>query len=567
MDPECKERILSDDYAALIVENDSDLSIIINHQDYCMVPINDAYSVLYTPINMLPGNLIQLYGYEIYPNCFGLMDIASFEASGITRLRAIPSFQLRGGGILIGIFDTGVEYTHNAFRNADGTTRIHSIWDQNIQSGTPPEGFHYGTEYLAESINEALQNENPLSIVPSTDENGHGTMVAGIAAGSVNEQNNFSGVVPDAELVVVKLRPASNFIKAHFGIPAEITCYEETDILMAMNYLNSVSASLNRPISVCFSLGTFQGSHDERGVISTYVSAMAERIGVAMVIAGGNEGNRGHHYFGEIPSGQEYDSLELNVGPDEQSFSMELWGFSPNTYSIDILSPSGEYIPRIPARLQESREIRFVFEETVINIDYQIIEERTGDPLIFMRFLRPAPGIWRFRVYASVQMAQVYHIWLPIQDFLTSQTTFVTPNNDTTLTSPGNTILPIVVTTYDHVTGSIYINAGRGYTRNNSISPDFAAPGVNLTVPTLNNSYGTATGSSLAAAHTAGVAAMFLEWGLSRGNLLTTVDIRNILIRGARRTPGTVYPNREWGYGILDVYGAFESFRGDISNI
>lgn len=567
MDQECKERIISDEYAALIVDIYADISDIISTDDYCTVPINDAYSILYAPINQLTPDLIHLYGYQTYPNCYGLVDIPSLEASGITSLRSMPSFQLRGSGILIGIIDTGIEYTHNAFRNADGSTRILSIWDQNIQDGTPPENFFYGTEYSNEMINQALQSEAPLSVVPSTDENGHGTMVAGTAAGSVSEENNFSGVVPDAQLVVVKLRPAKEFIKAHFAIPSEKLCYDETDIIMALLYLNIVAARMGIPISICFSLGTFQGSHDDRDILSGYISNMAEQIGLATVIAGGNEGNLGHHYYGEIPAGSDYDTVELNVGANEESFSMELWGFSPNTYSIDILSPSGEYIPRIPARLQESREIRFIFEETVITIDYQIIEARTGDPMIFMRFLQPAQGIWRFRVYSSPPNEQAFHIWLPLQDFLSSNTAFVTPNNDTTLTSPGNTTLPIVTTTYNDTTDSLFLNAGRGYTRINSISPAFAAPGVDLIVPSLNNTYSTATGSSLAAAHTTGVAAMFLEWGLLRGALLSSIEIGNILIRGARRSSDIEYPNEAWGYGILDVYGAFESFRGDINTI
>mgnify|MGYP001262139534 FL=1 len=156
MDQECKERIISDEYAALIVDINADISDIISTDDYCTVPINNAYSILYAPINQLPPDLIHLYGYQTYPNCYGLVDIPSLEASGITSLRSIPSFQLRGSGILIGIIDTGIEYTHNAFRNADGSTRVLSIWDQNIQDGTPPENFFYGTEYSNEMINQAL---------------------------------------------------------------------------------------------------------------------------------------------------------------------------------------------------------------------------------------------------------------------------------------------------------------------------------------------------------------------------------------------------------------------------
>nr|WP_281352930.1 S8 family serine peptidase [Anaerocolumna sedimenticola] len=97
------------------------------------------------------------------------------------------------------------------------------------------------------------------------------------------------------------------------------------------------------------------------------------------------------------------------------------------------------------------------------------------------------------------------------------------------------------------------------------MNPNLAAPGVNLVVPAPGKTYTTASGTSLAAAHTTGVAAMLLEWGITSGyySMLDSVEIKNLLIRGARRDPNNVYPNRAWGYGILDVYNTFNSLRGD----
>ena len=565
MDQNCREYALSEDYAEFIVELGQRLEQLTAIQNTCSAPLTTTHAVVYAPISNLPDNLIQIYGYGIFPSCFGLMDTGSLEASGVTRIRNIPSFSLRGEGVLIGIIDTGIDYTHNAFKNADGTTKIHSIWDQTIQTGEAPEGFFYGSEYTEAQINLALENINPLSVVPSTDEIGHGTFLAGIAAGTESPENNFSGVVPFADIVVVKLRQAKQYTRNFFSIPQDAVCYQETDIMLGVNYLISISNRLVRPLSICIGFGTSQGAHDERGVLSNYLSTIADLRGIGVTIAAGNEGNRGHHYEGIITRGIEYETVELRVGPNEAGFSMELWGDAPSTFSIDILSPTGEFIPRIPARIGETRVIRFIFEQTVIFVDYQIVEAQTGAQLILIRFNEPTEGIWRFRVYSNIDLDSRFNVWLPISNFISDQTYFTQPTPEITLTSPANTIIPINVTAYDYTNQSLFINASRGFTRNNNISPDLAAPGVNLIGPGPNNTYTTMSGTSVAAAHTAGIAAMILEWGIIEGNYtqLDSVEIKNLLIRGARRAPNNVYPNREWGYGILDIYNSFNSLRGE----
>ncbi|MFU0827414.1 MAG: Peptidase [Lachnoclostridium sp.] len=565
MDQNCREYALSEDYAELIAELGERLDQLTAIQNTCYAPINATHAVVYAPISNLPDNLIQIYGYNVLPSCFGLMDTRSLEASGVLRIRNIPTFNYRGEGVLIGIIDTGIDYTHDAFKNADGTTRIHSIWDQTIQTGQVPEGFFYGSEYTEDQINLALESADPLSIVPSRDEIGHGTFLAGIAAGTESPENNFSGVVPSAGIVVVKLRQAKKFIRNFFSIPEDVVCFQETDILFGINYLLNISNQLMRPLSICIGFGTSQGGHNQRGTLSSYLSAIADIRGVGVTIAAGNEGNTGHHYEAIIARGVEYETVELRVGPDEPGFSMELWGNAPASFSIDILSPTGEFIPRIPARIGETRIIRFIFEQTVIYVDYQLLEAQTGDQLILLRFNKPTEGIWRFRVYSNVDLDSRFNIWLPISNFISDQTYFTEPTPETTLTSPGNTIIPIVVTAYDYNNESLYLNASRGFTRGNNISPAFAAPGVNLIGPGPNNTYTTMSGTSVAAAHTAGIVAMLLEWGIVEGNFtqLDSVEMKNLLIRGARRFPNVNYPNREWGYGMLDIYNSFNSLRGD----
>jgi subtilisin family serine protease len=563
MTTEERERIVSQDYADLIINYSGDQSVLDPYRNDAINIINFFYAVVNVPVSRINDNTILTLGYSVMPLAYGLISQSSIEASGIIRLRSLPNFNLRGQGVLIGILDTGIEYTNPVFKYADNTTKIVSIWDQTIFSDNYPAQYNYGTEYLRDQINQALQSENPLSIVPSTDEIGHGTMLAGIAAGNEVPESGFYGVAPDAELVIVKLKQAKDYLRKFYIIPEDVPCYQTNDILFAYDYLVSVANKLNRPIAICFGIGTSQYSHDGRGKISSYLSLRAESSGLAIVIAAGNEGNARRHYYGTIDPDIKFDLVELSVGDKEAGFTMELWGSTGDLYSIDIQSPSGEYIPRIVPSLDETRLITFIFEPTVINIDYQLIESQSGEQLIMMRFHDPAPGIWRIKVYISGDLPGDFHIWLPMGEFITNNTFFVKSDPYTTILTLGNARVPITVTAYNTEDDSLYINSSRGYTSIGLIKPEIAAPGVNILSPGLNNTFVQVTGTSAAAAHTAGVAAMLLEWAIVKGiqPALNTIDLKIFMIRGARRNVNIKYPNRDWGYGILDVYNIFDILR------
>jgi len=568
VDNNCKEAILSEDYADFMINTGNAFDDITKIPGACSFNLRENTYNVYVPIINLPKNFFQLYGYSAIPNVYGLLDIGSLEASGVLRVQNVPILQLRGSGVLIGIIDTGIDYRHEAFIKSDKTSKVYSIWDQTIDSqSSQPQGFNYGTEYTQLQINTALASPDPLSVVPSTDENGHGTFLAGIAAGNRNESEKFSGVVPDAEIVVVKLKPAKKNIRDFWRIPEGVLTYQKNDLIMGIRYLEGVAKKADRPISIVIGIGTSQGGHDEKGSLSRYVSELAMQEGFSISIAAGNEGSTGHHYLGFIQNEDFVDSVEMKVGENVSGFSMEFWGQTPSSFAIAIKTPKGEYIPPIPQTLKETKEIRFTFESTTISVDYQLVEAQSGDQLILVRFTNPTPGIWTFEVNLKSNISLRYHVWLPIQNFLSKDTFFVQSNPDYTLTSPGNTFIPIVTTAYDYRTKVLYANASRGFMRNENIAPTLAAPGVDLIGPAVPKGYKVDSGTSVAAAHTAGVAAMLLEWGIVRGNYqqMSTVDIRNLLIRGATRDNMTIYPSKQWGYGILDLYGAYNTFRNTVS--
>lgn len=522
--------------------------------------MNDENVIVYVPKAQITNQIIRQYGYSILPACYGLVTEKSLESSGVIRVRRLPNLNLRGSGVLIGIIDTGIDYTNKAFRNPDGSSKIAAIWDQTISSEKYPQLTSYGTEYLKEDIDKALNSPNPLEIVPSVDTNGHGTMLAGIAGGSENAEYDFSGVAPDVEFIIVKLKQAKKLLRDFFLIPENVDCYQENDIMWAVQYCVGIAKSrLQRTISICIGLSSSQGSHDGMGALSNVINVVTDFSGVAVTVAAGNEGDAARHFYDVIDQKVGYSTVELNVAENDPGFSMELWGTTPATYSIDILSPTGEYIPRITESLRVNREINFIFELTSISLDYNIVETSTGDQVILMRFRKPTAGIWTIKVYSRGDVQGSIHIWLPIGAFISKNTYFLRPNSYTTISSPGNAPTPITVTAYNQDNGVRYQSAGKGYTRINVVKPEFAAPGVNIQAPDLMQGFSYLTGTSAAAAHTAGVVALCFEWGVVRGNYpdVDVVEIKNFLIRGARRTPSLTYPNQEWGYGILDLYNSF----------
>ncbi|MFA9464655.1 MAG: S8 family peptidase [Velocimicrobium sp.] len=528
-----------------------------------LTPINEKYSIMFIPSGATDICTLGKYPYRFFPSIFTLTSTVDLEKSGIGKVQRNPSLALFGRGILVGIIDTGIDYQHKAFLYSDNTSRIISIWDQTIQDGVVPQGFSYGTEYTREQINIALKSNSPLLIVPSMDENGHGTAIASIAAGSQDLENSFSGVVPEAELVVVKLKEAKNRTRRMFLIPEDAICYQETDIMLGIRYLQNVALKLRRPLILCIAFGTSQGGHDSLGATSSYLGNINQRAQTSVSIAAGNEGNAQRHFFGVVNESTFTSDFELKVSKKDRAFSFEIWCDSLSRVSIEITSPTGETIPEEFPRFNICRKFTFIYESSVVWINNNALEEQTGDQMLLIRMENPLEGIWRFRLHNIENEVSSYHAWLPSGDLISGDTFFLQSNPDTTITSPGNSLNPMTITAYDQINDSILLESGRGYTRSNDIKPDLAAPGVNLTCATINGRYGALTGTGAATAYSCGISAMVLEWAVVRGNYsyITGMDIKRLLTRGAVREEGTVYPNNVWGYGKINIEGLFQKLR------
>ena len=463
--------------------------------------------------------------------------------------------------MILCFIDTGIDYRDPAFLDGNGNSRILALWDQTIQTGTPPEGLKYGSEYRREEINRALRSEDPYSIVPSRDENGHGSVLAGVAAGSVVRQGSpYIGAAPNSDIVVVKLKECKQYLRNFYLVPENVPAYQENDIMLGIKYAESFVRLFERPVVICLGLGTNQGDHAGSSALSRYLSSLAVRRSRAAIVCGGNEGNASHHYHGMLSSqtseGTARD-VEIRVSEGCIGFWLELWGTLPDAFNISVRTPGGETIPELRLGLQQSVTYSFVYEKSRVTIDSALVEENSGEELILLRVQDPTPGIWTFRVSASGSLYNgSFHMWLPITEFLSAPVYFLNPDPYMTLTEPSMAPEVLSVSTYNAENNSFYVESGRGFGRTGQIRPDLAAPGVN--VSTIR---GRRTGSSLAAAITAGAVAQFFQWAVIEGNnrLAESREIRSYFIRGALRTPGLSYPNRDWGYGRLNLEETFNA--------
>lgn len=568
----CKERILSNDYADIIT--DFVIPERFNYQipvDNCIHQVMGDLRILYIKKDAIPRISISDASYYFIPRCYGLTQLEGMGGSreynsialmeaGILATQGQP-LNLTGINVTIGFIDTGIQYENEVFRDATGRSRITAIWDQTIQTGTPPEGFLYGTEYTNEMIQRAIESDNPRGIVPSTDEIGHGTAAASVAAGSRLEGNRqFIGAAPESNIVMVKLKEMKQYLREYYLIPEEVPCYSETDIMQAVQYLQKYAMSLSSPLVVYMGVGTNLGDHTGASPLARYITAISYQKSRAFVIGGGNEGNARRHFRGTISGRQEQQDVELRVGEGEKGFIMDFWGKQPYLFSASVRSPGGEMIQRINPRIKGPQTYTFIFERTRITVDYILVEPSSNAEMIRFRFENPTAGIWTIRIQGEGSINQgEFDLWLPITQFLTDETYFLEPDPFITLTDPAYARRVVSVTSYNDENDSLYVNAGRGFSRDEQIKPDIAAPGVNV-----STILGMRNGSSIAAAITAGGVAQILQWAVVEQNdiLVDSESIRNYLIRGATRDENMEYPNREYGYGLLNIEGVFRFLAG-----
>lgn len=490
----------------------------------------------------------------------GTLDRPALEASGITQIHRQPFLDLRGQGVIVGIVDTGIDYTLDVFRYEDGTSKIISIFDQ-AAVGDPPPGYYIGVEYTREQINAALASDNPFEIVPVNDPTGHGTFLASIAAG--REDNGFVGAAPDAELIVVKLRKARPYYLDLFSVPPEQeNAFASNAVILGIDYIINRAQALGKPVAICIGLGSNFGTHTSFSIFEEYLTDISNLAGVCLCIAAGNESQARHHTMGRITSAGETYDIDIKAGENAGDIFISIWTGVSDRVSVSIRSPTGELIPRVPPRSGLLNETQLLLERSAVRVTYFFPIEGLGGQLTTVKIIDATAGIWTITIHGDIILDGNFHSWLPMTGFVSPTVEFLAANPNYTITVPAALHGGIVCGAYNYRTASLYALSSWGPTRTEVLAPDLVAPGVDI-VGYSPGGKGVMSGTSVAAAITTGASALMLQWGILKGNdpAMSTYQIRAYLIRGCNRDENHTYPNNRWGYGSLNLFRAFELMR------
>ena len=477
--------------------------------------------------------LVPTIQYIEFPKNLYTTDFESNRASCITQISKVNG--LNGKGTIVGFLDTGIDYTHPAFINADGTTRIEYIYDLSLG----------GAVYSKAQINEALNTENPYDIVPSRDDVGHGTHVAGIACAGGNISSKYYGVAPESSIIMVKVA------RGLFTL--------STEIMKGIKFLIDKSKELNMPLAINISLSTNDGAHNGSSLLEQYISTVSTLERVTIVIAAGNEGEAAHHVGGNLEG---INDIYFNVSSDEATVVVNLYKSILPSLSIELISPSGGTTGEIA--------VKEGFQEgTIGNSRYSIYLtgpkpfDVSGDIGIIISGINEyiTPGQWKISLRKLNNYDGTFDMWLPISEGLNVNTKFVNPVVYNTLGIPATVRNVISVGSYNYLVDTISPFTGRGQIfEGQYIKPDIVAPGEGIYSAIPNRSFDKKTGTSMATPHVTGAAALMMQWGIVNRNDLYLYGerLKYFLILGSKKGRRDIsYPDPSWGYGELCLRDSF----------
>lgn len=496
------------------------------------------------------GDLFRLYDFS-QVEYFELPKIVTYVleeslcSAGINPILQLAQFALNGGGVMVGIIDSGIDYTHPDFRNDDGSTRILAIWDQTID-GDPPPGFIHGSLYTWEQINVALASDDPFAIVPSRDYLGHGTAVTGIAAGNGRSSDGLlNGAAPNASIVMVKLRNTGSPFFA-----------QSTDIMRAIKFLYDLAESLNMPLAINLSYGTNDGSHDGSSLFEQYVDAMANQWKSVIVVAAGNEGASGHHFAATVPEDGTVQA-QFATNPGVSSLYITLWKNFVDDISFELVAPNGQSSGAISA---DRDIVTVVLDNVRVDIIYNQPNQYNYEQEVYFQLTALSnglpQGIWTLNAHGDDIVDGRINIWLPTNDEVGTDVAFLTPSAENTITIPATANNVISVGGYNATIDASADFSGRGLPYEMyGQKPDLVAPAVDILTASSGGGYDSFTGTSFAAPFVTGSAALMMQWGIVRNidPFLYGQRVKAYLLKGASRDPSRTYPNSIFGYGRLNL--------------
>lgn len=569
----CKEAYLSEDFITLFIKYDKDLINELEDIDYaCAYQVNHTVyivSILVGKYDEFIRRFINILDIDVsFP--YTLSAIEPVNAANITQFHGEGFLNLTGKNTIAAIIDTGIDYLNPQFQNDDGTTRIVAIWDQTIQSNTTTENApFFGTVYTREDINRAIlsstQGGNPYDIVPSRDEIGHGTSMAGLVG--AKGLNDVIGGAPECEFLIVKLKEAKTSNLRLIGVNdrKDLLIYEGIDIYLAIQFVADFNLISRTPISVLLSAGTNWGGHEGLSSLEQDIDFFSSRRGLIFVTNTGNQSGNLIHASGRFLKSNSLELIELIVAENEDNLILMLWTQRPDKISISIISPSGEIVQPIEPKSPYGKfeQVNLTVENSIINITFNISEFATGNEAIYITIKNPKPGLWRLRLRGDYIVHGGYNMWLPQRPIIQLTTRVVNANPYVTLQAPANARNAVTTSFYNQNSNTIAVESGRGFTADNRIKPNLTTGGVNALTTGLNNENIALSGGSVAGAVLCSATLLMLQWGIVLGNEpnLYGPTMISYLTRGTSKRAGDIYPNSEWGYGMLDLQGSFEILR------
>lgn len=488
-------------------------------------PLLNGYGILTVPADLLDAlSERPEIEYMEKPKRLFFAVNSGRSASCITPLQTTPAPErnnLYGSGIITAIIDSGIDYAHPDFCNTDGTTRILELWDQSLDR-----------IFTQAEINEALQapsSQERYQLVPSRDLSGHGTHVAGIAAGNGRASNGqYRGVAPLSSLLIVKLG-----ISDPDGFP------RTTELMRAVDYVLQKAFSWQMPVAINLSFGNNYGSHDGATLLETYLDNVSSYWKSCIVTGTGNEGASRIHTSGSFLTNSSPVTIPFSVSDYESGLNIQLWKSYADEIEVTLRHPNGTIVGPFQERLGT---YRFTAGTTELLVYYGKPSPYSISQEIYLDFISQGSyidaGIWELTLNPRRITAGSYDLWLPGESVIGSGTGFLYPTETTTLTIPSTAAKVISVGAYNAAFNSYAAFSGRGFTRmEHRIKPDLAAPGVNIISAAPGGGYTSKSGTSMAAPFVTGSCALLMEWGIVRGNdpYLYSEKVKAYLIRGTKK--------------------------------
>lgn len=562
------------DYFSYLVKYQGNVKEEVSkYAGYYVVILNDTYAIVCVQREIIAKGIDINTGEPYFSTIvyvqpaefFTLQEISPIEASGVQFLQLELPLALTGKGVTVAIVDSGIDFLSDEFIDSNGQTRIESIWDQTISptGNTINSMVKFGTLYTKDQIQEAINAKKegnlPYDIVPSKDELGHGTNMAGII-GATGKNPNLKGIAPDCNFVIVKLLIDPAFKK---WFTVEVPEFNITSIFAALEFLYRYALTNYKPLVIYLPVGSNLGSHKGNGILEQFVDFICLNSGIAVVTGAGNEAINGGHASGIVPDVNSTSSMQLTVSPKQKDLWLEIWIDAPNIMSLDIISPSGENTGILAALINATNYYTFTFENTRVKVNYYLPEENTGDELIRIRFYDLQPGVWKLRLSGNLILDGKYNAWIPQKGIAIDDTRFIPEDIYGTNTNPGTSNLIITAAAYNQNNKTILDYSGTSLLDNFVNIINVAAGGVNALTVAPNNNTAIVNGTSVSAAVVAGACILLFEWGIVQGNdpFMYSQTLVTYLSRGTIKRAGDVYPNPQWGYGILNILAMFQNMK------